>query len=195
MYVSSESRQFLQVWIFQAKYLFRQFCNQKGLEHLLLRPLTSFMLFWFQLYFLLCIFNVENFKHAQCMLLLFLIMLTSIKKQLICCIVVLIIWDFLPVWLSHLQLLMTLFALFLFLPSIISPGLLLFSQVWRFHNPIDCSLPGSSVHGISQARILEWIAISFSRGSSWPRNQTWVSCIAGGFFTDWVTREALILND
>ena len=66
-YVSSESRQFLQVWIFQAKYLFRQFCNQKGLEHLLLRLLTSFMLFWFQLYFLICIFNIENFKHAQCM--------------------------------------------------------------------------------------------------------------------------------
>ena len=57
-------------------------------------------------------------------------------------------------------------------------------------NPIDCSLPGSSVHGISQSRILKWVAISFSRGSSWSRDKTWVSCIAGRFFTDWATREA-----
>ena len=49
--------------------------------------------------------------------------------------------------------------------------------------PMDCSLPGSSVHGISQARILEWVAISFSRGSSWSRDQIWVYCLAGGFFT------------
>ena len=55
---------------------------------------------------------------------------------------------------------------------------------------MDCSPPGSSVHGIFQARILEWIAISFSRGSSWPRNWTQVSCIAGRFFTDWAMREA-----
>ena len=51
-------------------------------------------------------------------------------------------------------------------------------------DPIDCSLPGSSVHGISQARILELVAISFSRRSSRPRNQTQVSCIAGRFFTN-----------
>ena len=57
-------------------------------------------------------------------------------------------------------------------------------------NPIDFSLPGSSVHGIFQARISEWVAISFSRGSSWPRDQTWVSCIAGRCFTIWTTREA-----
>ena len=50
-------------------------------------------------------------------------------------------------------------------------------------NPMDCSLPGSSVHGILQARILEWVAISFSRGSSRPRDRTWASCIAGSFFT------------
>ena len=50
-------------------------------------------------------------------------------------------------------------------------------------NPMDCSLPGSSVHGISQARILEWVAISFSRESSPPRNRTCISCIAGRFFT------------
>ena len=55
---------------------------------------------------------------------------------------------------------------------------------------MDCSLPGSSVHGIFQARIPERVAIPFSRGSSWPRDQTQVSCIAGGFFTDWATREA-----
>ena len=56
----------------------------------------------------------------------------------------------------------------------------------------DCSLPGSSVCGILQARILEWVAISFSRGFSQPKDWTWVSCIAGGFFTIWATREALI---
>ena len=42
-------------------------------------------------------------------------------------------------------------------------------------DPVDCSPAGSSVHGISQARVLEWIAISFSRGSSQPRNQTHIS--------------------
>jgi len=55
--------------------------------------------------------------------------------------------------------------------------------------PMDCSLPGSFVHGILQARILEWVAISFSRGSSQPRNQTQISHTAGRFFTDWATRE------
>ena len=50
-------------------------------------------------------------------------------------------------------------------------------------DPMDCSLPGSSVHGILQARILEWIAISFSGWSSWPRNWTDVSFTAGRFFT------------
>ena len=57
-------------------------------------------------------------------------------------------------------------------------------------DPVDCSLPGSSVHGILQARILEWVAISYSRGSSRPRNRTRVSCIAGRFFTNWAMREA-----
>ena len=56
-------------------------------------------------------------------------------------------------------------------------------------NLMDCSLPDSSVHGILQARILEWIAIPFSRGSSQPRDRTWVSCTAGRFFTVWATRE------
>ena len=49
-------------------------------------------------------------------------------------------------------------------------------------DPMDCSLSGSSVHGILQAKILEWVAISFSRKSSQPRDRTWVSCIAGRFF-------------
>ena len=56
-------------------------------------------------------------------------------------------------------------------------------------DPVDWSLPGSSVHGISQATILEWVAISCSPRSSRPRNQTHVSCIAGGFFTSRATRE------
>ena len=105
------------------------------------------------------------------------------------------------------------------------------SHVWLFSTAMDCSLPGSSVQGILQARILkfaspwdllnpgifptqgsnpglphcrwilyhlshqgssrilEWVAYPFSMGSSWPRNQTRVSCIAGGFFTSWATRE------
>ena len=50
-------------------------------------------------------------------------------------------------------------------------------------DPIACSSPGSSVHGILQARILEWVAIPSSRKSFQPRNQTQVSCIAGEFFT------------
>ena len=58
-----------------------------------------------------------------------------------------------------------------------------------FCNPMDCSLSGSSVHGILQAKILEWVAISFSRGSSGPRNWIWVSCTTGRFFTIWATRE------
>ena len=57
-------------------------------------------------------------------------------------------------------------------------------------DPMDCSLPGSSVHGIFQARVLDWVAISFSRGSSQPRDRTRVSCIAGRCFTIWATREA-----
>ena len=58
-------------------------------------------------------------------------------------------------------------------------------------DPMECSPPGSSVHGIFHARILEWVAIYFSRGSSWPRDQTQVSCTTGRFFTKWAMREAL----
>ena len=57
-------------------------------------------------------------------------------------------------------------------------------------DPMDCSLPGSSVHGILQARVLEWVAISFSRGSSQPRDWTRVSHIEGRCFNLWATREA-----
>ena len=59
-----------------------------------------------------------------------------------------------------------------------------------FWDPADCSPPGSTVHGILQARILEWVAIPFSRGSSQPRDRTWVFCIVGGLFLIWATREA-----
>ena len=57
-------------------------------------------------------------------------------------------------------------------------------------NPMDYSPPGSSVLRILQARILEWVVISFSRGSSWFRDRTQVSCTAGRFFSAWPTREA-----
>ena len=56
-------------------------------------------------------------------------------------------------------------------------------------DPVDCSLPHSSIHGIFQARVLEWVTISFSRGSSQPRDQTQVSRIVGRRFTIWATRE------
>ena len=55
---------------------------------------------------------------------------------------------------------------------------------------MDYSLPASSVYGILQARILEWVAIPFSRGSSQPGDRTQISCIAGRFFTILATREA-----
>ena len=56
-------------------------------------------------------------------------------------------------------------------------------------DPMDCSLQGSSVHGILQAGILEWVATSFSTGSSRPRDRTWVSHIVGRCFSVWATRE------
>ena len=57
--------------------------------------------------------------------------------------------------------------------------------------PVDCSPPGASVHGIFQARILEWVAIPSSRRSCQPRDRTQASCTGGGFLTIWATREAL----
>ena len=71
-------------------------------------------------------------------------------------------------------------------------------------DPMDCSLPGSSLHGILQVRILEWkkkkrilewIAIPFSRGSSWPRDWTQVSCVAGSLFTVWATGKTTAKKD
>ena len=64
-------------------------------------------------------------------------------------------------------------------------------------DPVECSPPGSSVHGILQARVLEWVAISFSRGSSPPRDRTsisYVSWLAGGFFTTSATWEVSLLS-
>ena len=61
-------------------------------------------------------------------------------------------------------------------------------------DPMDCSLPGYSVHGISQARILEWVTVPSSRGSSHPRDQTQVSSTAGGFFTIWAIEVANLMK-
>ena len=80
----------------------------------------------------------------------------------------------------------------MFCPSFLCTILcvLLVAQVCpTLSNPMDCSLPVSSVHGILQARILEWVSIPFSRASSWPQDQIQVSHIASRFFIVWVTRE------
>ena len=61
-------------------------------------------------------------------------------------------------------------------------------------DPLDCSLPGFSVHGILQARKLEWVTISFSRGSSWPRDLTQVSRIVGRRFNLWATNSEMIFS-
>ena len=67
----------------------------------------------------------------------------------------------------------------------------LVAQSWpTLCDPMDCSPPGSSVHGILQEGTLEWVAIPFSRGSSQPMDWTWVSCIAGRLFIAWATKEA-----
>ena len=67
----------------------------------------------------------------------------------------------------------------------------LLSRVQLFCDPMDCSPPSFSVHGISQARILEWVAISFSRASSWCRDQTCISWIGRWILYPWVTWEAV----
>ena len=80
------------------------------------------------------------------------------------------------------------------LPSSVTPVGLVAQPCPTLCYPVDCSPPGFSVHGIVQARILEWVAISSSRGSSQPADRTHVSCsscIAGRFFTIWATSEAL----
>ena len=77
-----------------------------------------------------------------------------------------------------------------------SKGLQRVRHDWRTFTSLcdhmDCSPPGFSVHGILQAKIKEWVAISFSRGSSRSRDQTGVSCTAGRFCTIWATREATL---
>ena len=64
-----------------------------------------------------------------------------------------------------------------------------FSRVQLFCDPTDCSPPGSSLHGIYQAKVLEWVAITFSRGSFWPWDWTCVSCIVRQILNHWATRE------
>ena len=71
------------------------------------------------------------------------------------------------------------------------PEVLVAQSYLTLCNPMDCSPPGSSVHGILQARILDWVAILFSKESSWPRNETQISRIADRFFTV-TAREALV---
>ena len=74
--------------------------------------------------------------------------------------------------------------------DIFGEALVLFAQlVWLFWDPMDCRPPGSSVHVILQARILERVAIYFSRGSSWLRNRSWVSSISRQILYHWATWE------
>ena len=65
-----------------------------------------------------------------------------------------------------------------------------FTWYSTLYDPMDCSLPASLVHGILQARILEWVAMPTSRGSSQPRDQTQISYTAGGLLTNRAIREA-----
>ena len=78
--------------------------------------------------------------------------------------------------------------------SAVNKNSIQWSEVTQSHptlcNPMDYSQPGFSMHEILQARILEWVAISFSRGSSQPRDQTWVSYIAGRLLTVWATSKS-----
>ena len=86
-----------------------------------------------------------------------------------------------PAWLSHTPLI-----------QLLAKVKVLVTQLClTLCDPLDCSPPGSSVYGILQARILEWVAIPFSRGSSWPRDPTQVSCIAGRF---WATSDPFLPN-
>ena len=84
---------------------------------------------------------------------------------------------------------------FLFMASLV---VVLFAQSCpTLCDPMDCNLPGSSVHGILQARILEWLAIPFSRGSSWPRNQALVSALQADsllFELQWSPLSSLHIN-
>ena len=74
--------------------------------------------------------------------------------------------------------------------SLTQVGMLVAQSCLTLHDPKDSSLPVSSVHGIFQGRIPEWVAMPSSRGSSQTRNWTGISCTVGRFFTIWATREA-----
>ena len=69
-----------------------------------------------------------------------------------------------------------------------------YSRVWLFCDPMDCSPPNSSIHGILQARIPEWVSTSFSRGTFQPRNWTQVSHTAGRCFTNWAMQKTHYLT-
>ena len=94
----------------------------------------------------------------------------------------------LPIWI--LLFLFLLWLLWQRLPKKLKLKVLVTQACLTVYDPTDWSPPGSSVHGISQARKLKWVAISFSRGSFQPRDQSYVSCIAGRFFAVWASREA-----
>ena len=86
------------------------------------------------------------------------------------------------------------------MPSLGRDGMHVYVHAQLLHScptlcdPMDCSPPGSSVHGNLQARRLAWVAMPFSRGSSQPWNWTCISALAGGFFTHWATWEALAMG-
>ena len=82
-----------------------------------------------------------------------------------------------------------LFSWTLELTWLISEGVKFSQSCLILCNPMDYSPPGSSVHEILQTRMLEWVAIPFSRASASPRDQTWVSSITDRFFAIWATRE------
>ena len=77
-------------------------------------------------------------------------------------------------------------------PSVLCVQCLVAQSCLTLCDTMDGSLPGSSVHGILQARILEWVTMPSSSGSSQPRDRTQVSGIAGVFFTVWATRKVLV---
>ena len=83
---------------------------------------------------------------------------------------------------------------FIYLKIFVKVKLLVTQSPLTLCDPMDYSLSNSSVHGTLQTRILEWVVIPFSRGSSQPRNRTWVSCVAGRFVTVSATREAQLLH-
>ena len=79
-------------------------------------------------------------------------------------------------------------CLYFFFPLLIAQSCL------TLGDPMNCSLPGSSVHGILQERILEWVAVPFCRRSSWPTDWSQASCTVGRLFNIWATREAFFFS-